>query len=213
MLNKKIFIFLYIPLSFAPSCSLAEDVCQNAFKDVPIQSKIADAGFFANLRGKEGSVSVESTALLTHAEELLSSQQPPDVKCPKGCSRNNTPVIYFQSIPQKFLDDSSDAEYCQSLENATKLQPIRYSKSDIKSVKELNDWIGELSQGKGKEGGDLYKKCDKSCSPQYEYEIIRTSPTENTKSAKASIICGAARDKDDDKYKLTAFFRWNCTPT
>lgn len=201
--------FLILILIF-PLNSIAQQSCQESFKDVQIQSKVADAGFFANVRGKEGSVSVESNSLLTQAEELIRSQTPPQLACPKGCSIAKLPVIYFKSIPQKFLEDSSDSDYCKTLENSTMREPIQYSKSDITTIKELNDWIGELSQGKGKEGGDLYKKCDKSCSPQYEYKIERASLTDSAKTAKASIVCGPARDKDDDMYRLTAFFRWSC---
>lgn len=209
-MSKLDFYNVLILLLVLPFNLLAQDNCNSSYRDISIQSKIADAGFFANVRGKEGSVSVESNSLLTKAEELITSQTPPQLACPKGCSLAKLPVIHFQSIPQKFLKDSSDSDYCKTLENSTMKEPIQYSKSDITSIKELNDWIGELSQGKGKEGGDLYKKCDKSCSPQYEYKIERASLSDSSKTAKASIICGPARDKDDDMYKLTAFFRWSC---
>ena len=107
------------------------------------------------------------------------------------------------------MSDSNDKEYCKDLEKQTSKSPLSYSNSGLHSIEDLNKWIGDLSQGKGMNGGDLYKKCDRSCSPRYEYLITRNKG-DTGHTVNASVICGSPRDKSNNNYMLDAFFRWSC---
>lgn len=79
-------------------------------------------------------------------------------------------------------------------------------------MEDLNDWIKELSTGDGQQGEDLYTKCDKSCSPRYQY-VVHRKDDPNIYEVVASVTCGEARDKDENNYSLQSFFRWNCETT
>lgn len=182
--------------------------CATVFKDVPLKSTQATAGFFANFRRKPESVSVQSEEIFREAESSAKTVAPPKDLCPAGCRLS--PYMHFRSVPQKFLEQYDDAEHCAALEKETSVTPITFSNSNIRSVEDMTAWIGELTQGKGKEGKELYRRCDKSCSPRYEYRIHRIKPGEPVFAVQVDIVCGAARDKDNDMYNLTSFFRFSC---
>ena len=79
------------------------------------------------------------------------------------------------------------------------------------SSAEFASLFNEFSQGKGKEGKELYRKCPGSCSPQYDnnLEIDRGS---NAMKVTASVVCGHARDKDDNTFMLVAMLKTECPP-
>lgn len=181
--------------------------CKEISREVPLQSTLATANTWDNVRGNAGSLKVESQKLLSRArKELLTSKAPEDL-CPKECHPDSKPQIVFRSIPNKFLSDYSDREHCASLSEQTKLKPLAYSGKQFDSVDSLNSWIGDFSQGSGTEGKDLYKKCDGDCSPQYEYRILDNASAMNVD---AVVLCGQARDKDDNQFKLSVSYRWQC---
>ncbi|HMO16522.1 MAG TPA: hypothetical protein PKA63_01840 [Oligoflexia bacterium] len=144
----------------------------------------ATASTWANLRNNEGSLKYET-------EKLLQKGLPEDI---------SEVEIHLISVPNKFLSDYGDETYCNKMLEETQNNPIIYSGRKFNTVDNLQKWIGELSQGEGADGKDLYKKCDKSCSPQYKYKITRIN--DSGFSVDAEIICGPARDKNDNMYEL-----------
>lgn len=110
--------------------------------------------------------------------------------------------IVVKTIPNKILKQYSDKEYCdKKLQQTSGDKKLIYKSTSLNSADAVNEWISGLSQGKNTEGKSLYEKCDKTCSPEYEYLILFDSGKFNVKAA---VTCGHARDKNDNKYKLSA---------
>lgn len=194
-----IFAFLAPALAWgAPSCS---------GRDVVLNNSLATASTFANVTGADGSIKKESGKLLTQAVDGVREAKQPDSVCSADCNVNPSPFIFLRSVPNKFLSDYSDKAECDKFETETTDKPIFYGNLHFNSLAELNDWFGDFSQGKGKEGKDLYNRCPGSCSPRYT-NIIR--PSENGFDVEAEVVCGAARDKSDNQYQLSAGYHWAC---
>jgi|688.fasta_scaffold80911_2 hypothetical protein len=198
------------------STSLADEgaiICSKIVKDTPIKTIQASASVWSNFRQSSGSISYESNEIFEMAKVASTTLTPPTSLCPKGCMLNGKAELFFRSAPHKIKEDYDDKEYCQNLQRKTEKEPIRYQTVDLRTVDDLNDWIGDLSQGKGEDGADLYRRCDRSCSPRFEYTVARRGNSPDNYLVRASIICGEARDKDDNMYDLEAFFRWECNST
>ncbi len=151
----------------------------------PIQRVTASAGVISNMRNSENSIKFKSNQLLTDA-----------------FTKTNE-LIIFTSVPTTFLEGEKDDNNvsCDTRFTETQSSPLVYIKNDFKNKDDLINWISNFSQGDGKEGNDLYKKCSGDCSPQYSYKITRN--TAGNFSLTASVICGKARNKSDDLYELT----------
>lgn len=147
--------------------------------------KLASASSWANLRNSKGSLSFEINEILNSGLKDLSQDQ----------------KLVINSVPNKTLSNSNDNDYCKSKLDKTTQKKITYSPKSFASVDDLNDWIGDFSQGDGKEGSDMYKKCDRSCSPQYQYSIAKDA---NDLKLEVEVICGLPRDKDDNQYSVVA---------
>lgn len=192
---------------FQPSSVLAEDACSKSFRDIEGKSTLGSASTWANLRGSEESIKAKIKVLLDDAAKGRSSAQAPESFCPTGCDTAKEPMIVFRSIPNKFNSDSSDDAQCRALFTKTKQNPLKYSGNKFGNLEDLNSWFGDFSQGKGKQGGDLYDKCPGDCSPQYFNTIDITGKSYVLNS---DVICGPARDKSDNQYKLSVAYRWTC---
>lgn len=188
--------------------ALAEN-CAGVAKDVVIEQKLAEASAWSNFRESKGSIAFESKRMLKKAEQGLENAAPPADICPADCKPPEKPQIIFTSIPNKFISGYSDEAHCKDLSQRTASKPFRFEDRRFKSIEELADWFGQFSQGKGDDGAALYEKCDGSCSPQYHCEI---SESGGSLTLDASVSCGAARDKDDNQYKLAVAYRWVCSP-
>ena len=198
-----VFFFFLLPLIVK-----AEDSCTEKTLEVNLEQITATADSLPNLRNIAGSLRFESNRLLSEAENKISKGNLlPQDKCPAGCRPEEKPQIIFSCIPKKYLNDSDDFEYCTSLEQKTKVTPFEYSNREFLSISQLAEWFSDFSQGKGKDGNDLYKRCDKSCSPQYHNQVYKVNDKFNLS---ASVVCGPARDKSDNKYTLSTVLRWQC---
>lgn len=188
----------------------AQSNCNLSFWDQPFEAKQASAALFANYFERSGSLSFESKAIFTRAEKVAGDIPRPNHSCPKGCQLRHIPYFLFQSAAAKLQSEYSDRSHCQALFESTSAQPIEYESDEVSTVDELSDWIAELSQGDGPQGEDLYQRCDKSCSPQYEYLITKRHSSDTNYVVKARVVCGHARDKGDSTYQLDSAFRWVC---
>lgn len=204
--------YLYITflLAFLVSVDIAfgqdANKCASAVKTVKMESTQATASFFANEGNKPGSIRYESGAILEKADSGLASAEKPDGLCPAGCTLPDKPVIVFRAIPQKFLTDYSGSAQCQKLLEQTEKTPFEYNK-DFGSMSEVENWFSDFSRGKGTDGQDMYNKCSGQCSPQYEFFIADT----NGKLAlDADVVCGHARDKNNNMYDISYSYKWRC---
>ena len=192
--------------TFFAAPSRAEE-CAASSKDVPIESLLATADSWPNLRNSPGSLRYESSRMLKAAANNLPAAKAPADACPAGCAAASKPEIVYQTIPNKFLTGYGDEKKCAAFLAKTESAPFEYKGRQFGSIDDLASWFGDFSKGEGKDGSDLYAKCDGSCSPQYHTTIV---PNGAGFSLDAAVICGAARDKGDNKYKLTIAFRWPC---
>ena len=183
---------LFAASLLAPN-AFAADSCGES-KQEQIGSAKATASLWANARGSKGSIKAESDKLVAASVSKV-----------KEAKKDG--VIVLKTIPAKYKSDYSDKELCSKYLAQTQEKPFEYKGRNFASLDKLNEWLGDFTQGKGKDGKDLYKKCDGSCSPQYTTKIKLTG---NTYTVDSSVVCGHARDKDDNMYDLTATVQWQC---
>ena len=182
--------------------------CDRDYVDVPKERVSATAASVANLRGAPGSLKAELSRLLSDAREDVAQATP---RAGKTCSQSCTPVgrprITLSVIPNKYLKSYGDEEKCAQRLTQTSLHPLKFGPRRSKSEKELGEWISEVSQGNGKDGKLLYQKCGGKCSPRY---FIDATQDGNELVASISVVCGPARDKDDNTYTVSSGYRWGC---
>ena len=178
---KSLLFFAITPLLYS-SVALSDDL--GSCTDQAKTKKIATAATWANLRNKPGSLRFETGEML---------------KCGLAKLKENQ-ILKIISIPNAFRIDSDDNSYCAAKSEETSKTPLTFDAGQFSALEEINTWIEKFSQGKGEEGKVLYSKCDRSCSPQYTYLITKLS-AENL-NVSANVICGPARDKDDNQYAL-----------
>jgi len=193
-----------------PLPAFAADGCGSAHVDVPGRSALASASTWSNVRSASDSLKVQSRTLLEQATARRKLMAPPASGCPAGCKPIGPPLVVFRSIPNKFRTEYSDVATCTRLEAQTRVAPFRYGRKTFASLDELNSWFSDFSQGDGPDGEDLYRRCSGACSPQYTNVIDVT--TSSALSLVADVVCGPARDKSDDQYRLSIAYRFACRP-
>lgn len=181
--------------------------CSSYVKDVKVESGLASASMLANARNKKGSIRYEMNSMLGKAEEGLPNAEKPVDLCPSNCELANQPLIVFSSIPNKFLSNYDQQEKCEGLLDETEKNPMTYNDREFDTMQALESWFSDFSQGKGKDGKDLYERCSGQCSPQYKNIISKNN---NKYLLDASVICGQARDKKDNNYEISYSYRWVC---
>lgn len=174
--------------------------------DLPVGSGLGSAGFFANLRNAKHSLNYVTGELLTKAHELAATVTVAGRGCKDSCA---TPVaaIVFTSTPNLVLESYDESAACQRYYEQTVLNPIVYEKRSFDSEDEAREWYHDLTTGDGEDGEDLYARCPGVCSPAYSSVAYKHG---GKFVVTATIICGHARDKDDDQYRLRAAVRWIC---
>lgn len=186
--------------------------CSVSAGDVTLKSTLASAGTWANLRKTPESLAVQSRELLQFAldnEKTAVAPSSGDSCSGQACSVDGQkPKIVFLTIPNKIRGDNySDKSLCTKLESATRQKPLQFGERVYATLDELVSWFSEFSQGKGDDGKQLYKDCPGDCSP--EYTVVVTKNSENYRVS-TTVVCGYARDKTDDQYKLSVAYRWEC---
>jgi hypothetical protein len=173
--------------------------CEKITREFPGETSEATAGLIANIRRAEGSIAFEMRRLLRKSTENLSSHTIPDF-CPQGCKPSDTRYVVFRSIPRKFLDAYRGADECSRMLQQTTENPFRWEGKEFTSVDAFQEWFSDFSRGKGTEGKELYQRCSGLCSPQYmaTLEILDGGGIR----ADVEVICGPARDKSDNTYRL-----------
>jgi hypothetical protein len=184
----------------------APSPCTPLNTDIPVRSTLASAGFFANLRRADNSISFLMDQLISASEAKATEISVSESHCIRTCPDALTAVV-FTSTPHKTLPDHDDAAMCAKLFESTQQTPIRYENRTFDSQEEAEEWYDDLTQGDGPDGEDLYARCPGACSPAYSSITYKI----NGKFAvSTSVVCGHARDKDDNQYRLSASVRWMC---
>ncbi len=181
--------------------------CGKHYQEIVGESTTAFAGTWLNFRNDPQSLRFQSARILKDAEKKLVEIEKPSELCFSPCVLPRRPQIILFSLPQKFHTNYEESQKCAAKLEATKKKPLLYSGKVFSDMEKLGEWFSEFSMGKGKDGKDLYRKCDGSCSPQYK--LIVTA-REKGYQLDAEVLCGHARDKDDNSYLLSQRFLWRC---
>lgn len=181
--------------------------CVQPANDIPVGHTLASAGFFDNLRNSDDSIRFQMDELLSKSEAQASQQAQPPRPCTQSCAHPVVAVV-FASVPNMTLSAYGDSPTCQKLLEETTKDPIVYAKRTFQTQQDAKEWYNDLTQGDGADGEDLYTRCPGSCSPAYSSVIYRIG---DKLVVTTSIICGHARDKDDNQYRLTSSLRWMCS--
>ncbi len=188
-----------------PDRILASPQCLNLHQELQFDSRVATAGFWANYRNHEGSINHEMDDMLNaadHQVEVIMKQ----TRCKDSC-KDGALTLVFRSAPLKILQEYEDFQYCAQLEHRTITNPIVYANRRFKSRDAAKEWYSSLTQGKGPDGKDLYRQCDRNCSPSYTTLVTKH---DDHFVLTSKIICGHARNKDDNQYRLSSSFIWSC---
>lgn len=167
----------------------------------------ATASLFANMRNAEGSIRFESSKIFSKYLSLAKTAPPPPSLCPEPCKPSSSPLVIFSSSPNKTLDNYDEVEECSKFLVNTQNNPLIYPNRIFNSTDELSQWFNDFSQGKGVDGEDLYEKCPGLCTPALTAKI---SIAGSSYKVDTSVICGHARDRDDNSFVLKYGFKWSC---
>jgi hypothetical protein len=200
------YVMVLISVSILVKAEEDED-CSSYVRDTKVESGLASASMLANVRNRKGSIRFETREMLNKAETNLTNAEKPAALCPSNCQLPDEPTIVFQSIPNNFLVAYNQREKCEKLQDETEENPFTYNDKEFDSMQALESWFSNFSQGKGEDGKNLYERCSGECSPQYK-NIITSE--DNKFILTAEVVCGQARDKKDNNYKISYSYRWVC---
>lgn len=193
---------MMVPASAQPRCA-SDSV------DVPKDRASATANSGANLRKAPGSLRVELSRLVGDAQKEVKQVKPPSGNaCSSRCRVVKEPAhILVSVVPNKFLKSYGEAQKCEGRLKQTSTRPLRFGPRHAKSEDELATWLSDVSQGHGEDGTVLYKECDGKCSPRYFMDIAQDG---NGFVGNLSVVCGPARDKEDNTYTISTGYRLAC---
>jgi hypothetical protein len=202
---KKVCLVSILTLAFYAD-SWAMPTCTPLNRDVPIRSTLASAGFFTNLRNASHSVRYLMDQLLRESEVSATRLAATENGCTHACPQATVAVV-FSSAPHATLQDYDERGQCEELFTKTQRAPIEFLNRSFDEQGQVEEWYSDLTQGDGEDGESLYEQCPGRCSPRYSSLIFK-------RGAKfvisTSVVCGHARDKDDNQYLLGAALRWIC---
>ncbi len=202
---RRMAVGLFLTL-VANSATWAAPKCAPLNKEVPVRSVVASAGFFANLRNADYSVQYVTDALLRESDVAAARLTAAESSCRHKCHQAVVATI-FSSVPNITLGEYDERGRCEALLAKTRHHPIQFLNRSFDGREEFEDWYSDLTQGDGKDGESLYEQCPGKCSPQYSSLMFERG---DKLVVSTSVVCGHARDKDDDQYVLRAAVRWIC---
>jgi hypothetical protein len=185
----------------------SQEPCTPAHVDLSRTQATATAKSLANILKAQGSVRAEVTRQLRNAREGATQAEPPDDACSHLCRVGQPAQILLTIAPEKFLAVYADAHKCEERLSQTSAQPLRFGPRHAGSTDELAAWISDLSQGRGLDGAVLYKQCDGSCSPRYSARVTQDG---DGFVATLDVVCGPARDRNNNMYSVASGYRWAC---
>ena len=185
------------------SASALNELACAASRETPLRESVASAGLMMNIAEHPKSIRVVAQKLLT---EAIDSPAPKSTNCP-GCRAPSPPEIVYRVAPTAFLPSPQQPAMCLGLERATQNHPLAFPSREFDNVGALNAWISDFSQGRGSDGQQLYAQCGGDCSPRYTFLI---APGASGLKVGTQVICGLARDREVDDYRVSTALRITC---
>jgi len=216
----------------AKKASGESTTCAATEELVTLIDQEASSGAMGNYFARSGSLQGEIGPI---TERLLSATQttkPAKLQCGGGCKINENPQVFLKIAPKKTQKNYQEAATCENLRKKTARSPIKFGPKQFDSVADIGGWQSDLALGKGADGTELYKRCPGNCSPEYvliinpalarasklpksqissRIKIKKLASDRPTKiTGTVQVICGHARDQDDEKFLLKGGVRWSC---
>lgn len=188
-----------------PMTSETVQMCPKEPTFVPLSDEKGSVGLMKNLAEHPESIRAVAGRLLKSATENTEFLAPS--ACTEGCSDNVTAEIVYEVQPIAFLAQDKQQQICLDLEKSTSDKPMNFGPNVFPSVDGLHQWINDFTRGKGSDGEKLYELCGANCSPRYTFYIERNG---EQLSVTSDVLCGLARDKAEDNYKVSTKIRQTC---
>lgn len=197
--------------ALSPLASPASDVvtsaapCVPSSHETPIATETGSVGIIKNLAEDPSSIRAIAGRLLTAA--LTADSKDPHTGCDAACARRSESQIVYRVAPTAYLADEQQLEVCRQFENQTATHPLTFNQREFRSVDEMNEWIMAFSQGRGEDGRLLYELCSSNCSPRYTFLIAEQHAGY---AVRTEVLCGLARDRSNDLYRVSTAVRHTC---
>lgn len=180
--------------------------CTNPHREVPLDTAMGSVGFIKNMAEDPTSIRAVAGRLLENALGDGTKAVAHD-DCIGNCPDKVRSEVVYRVSPTAFLDAAEQHDVCRRYESETTVHPLEFDARSFASVAELNDWIMAFSQGRGADGKLLYERCSSNCSPRYTFLIAEQS---SGYAVRAQVLCGLARDKANDQYRISTALRRRC---
>lgn len=175
----------------------------------PAETQIATAtgsvGVMKNLAEHPNSIRAVAGRLLSDA--LIADGKQAGPACDTACAQRDKAEIVYRVAPTAYLADNQQREVCRKFESETSSHPLTFNQRQFRNVDELNEWIMAFSQGQGEDGRLLYELCSSNCSPRYTFLIAEQNAGY---AVKAEVLCGLARDRSNDVFRVSTAVRRSC---
>ncbi|MGH8595244.1 MAG: hypothetical protein ACREXT_01150, partial [Gammaproteobacteria bacterium] len=188
-----------------PSQPTVPAACASAIEETPLMEEQGSAGILYNLAEHPKSIRAVAAKLLSAALDSSAAKARP--VCTAGCAPAKDPEVVYRVAPATFLPKSKQTALCLRLEHDTQTDPLNFPAHEFKTVDDFNNWVTEFSQGRGPEGEQLYVQCGGNCSPRYTFFI---APGASGMRVQSEVICGLARDRDQEDYNVSTALRKRC---
>jgi hypothetical protein len=179
--------------------------CRAPGAEVPLANELGSAGFMLNLAAHPDSITAIAGRLL---EEALSDETvAATAECRPDCPAATVSEVVYRVAPTVFLAEGEQNAVCLRFERETEHAPLRFDTREFATVEALHEWIMDFSQGRGEDGRALYERCSSNCSPRYTF-VIAERP--DGYAVKTEVLCGLARDRAEDRYRISTALRRTC---
>ena len=185
---------------------VASTTCPLLETETPIATEYGSAGIMKNLAESPDSIRAIAARLLDSA--LSRDIGLTEAGCVDQCANGTQPEVVYRVAPIAFLPDEEQDKLCVTLEEQTSKFPMRFERREFDSVQGVTDWITAFSQGRGDDGKLLYEQCGSNCSPRYTFMITQRDKTYRVNT---DVLCGLARDRDNDQYLISTSLRRTCS--
>lgn len=198
-------------LAMTPLAAPASDVaathgnCAPNAHETPIATETGSVGIIKNLAEDPSSIRAIAGRLLNDA--LMADSKNPDAGCDAACAQRANSQIVYRVAPTAYLADEQQLDVCRKFENETTSHPLTFNQREFRSVDEMNEWIMAFSQGRGEDGRLLYELCSSNCSPRYTFLIAEQNAGY---AVRTEVLCGLARDRSNDVYRVSTAVRRTC---
>lgn len=209
-MKSKLRAFL-LALVMIPLATPASDVvathgnCAPNAHETPIATETGSVGIIKNLAEDPSSIRAIAGRLLNDA--LMADSKNPDTGCDAACAQRANSQIVYRVAPTTYLADEQQLDVCRKFENDTTSHPLTFNQREFRSVDEMNEWIMAFSQGRGEDGRLLYELCSSNCSPRYTFLIAEQNAGY---AVRTEVLCGLARDRSNDVYRVSTAVRRTC---